>query len=133
MRRGPAFPAVKGLVIEWFNETQWPTERPLFYGTCDDDADVSVPGVVRVLSEQDYLSMRETETANKGSQVRAHRDFLLRTEVDAFNPIRWEAATELEKEAVRVYRAALLDVPQQEGFPWTVEWPQPPSSEAPTA
>lgn len=133
MRRGPAFPAVKGLAIEWHNETEWPTDKPLFYGTCDDDADVTVPGVVRVLSEQDYLSMLETEMANKENQVRAHRDFLLITEVDTFNPIRWEAATELEKEAVRVYRAALLAVPQQEGFPWTVEWPQPPSSEAPTA
>ena len=54
MSHGPAFPAVKGLRVEWANQSQWPTDYPLFYGVCDDDADASVQGVVRVLTEAEH-------------------------------------------------------------------------------
>jgi hypothetical protein len=56
MRNGPTFPDVKGLNIEWWDESNWPLthpdEFPRFYGTCDDDADTSIPGVVRVFEDQ---------------------------------------------------------------------------------
>lgn len=67
MRRGPAIPNVKGLKVRCANYTNWPTETPNFYGTCDDDADVSVAGVINVLSEQEYTSLVKTE-------VKARRD-----------------------------------------------------------
>jgi len=54
MSHGPAFPAVKGLRVEWANQSQWPTDFPLFYGTCDDDADTTVPGVVRALTQAEH-------------------------------------------------------------------------------
>jgi hypothetical protein len=127
MCHGPTFPAVKGLQLLWWNETEWPTERPLFYGTCDDDADTSIPGVIRTMTEEQYLSLRQTEDNLQVMRVRDNRDFLLRSEVDALNPIRWELLSEEEKEAWRVYRQALLDVPQQEGFPWSIEWPVKPT------
>lgn len=126
MRRGPSFPKVKGLRIEWANYTQWPTDTPYFYGVCDEDADVEVLGVIKILTEQQYNSMRQTETDNKAGQVRMQRDSLLLTEVDTYNPMRWELLTEEQKNALRDYRKALLDVPQQEGFPWSVTWPTKP-------
>jgi len=126
MRRGPAIPKVKGLKIEWANYTQWPTDTPYFYGTCDDVADTSIAGVIKVLTEQQYTSMRQTETNNKAGQVRIQRDNLLRSEVDTYNPIRWELLTQEAKGYLQDYREALLDVPQQDGFPWTVEWPEKP-------
>ena len=54
MSHGPSFPAVQGLRVEWANQSQWPTDYPLFYGTCDDNADMSIPGVVRALTEAEH-------------------------------------------------------------------------------
>ena len=123
MSHGPAFPKVKGLKYEWANMTEWPTDRPLFFGTCDDDADVSIPGVIKTMTEAQYLSMRQTETDVKAMQVREYRDHLLRTEIDSLNPIRWGVMSIEKQDAYRVYRQALLDVPQQIEFPWNVVWP----------
>ena len=59
-------------------------------------------------------------------EARAKRDNLLKETVDSVNPMRWEALTELQKDAWRAYRQALLDVPQQEGFPTNISWPEVP-------
>ena len=59
-------------------------------------------------------------------QARAHRNALLKEVVDAVNPMRWEALTDTQKDAWRAYRQALLDVPQQEGFPNNITWPEAP-------
>lgn len=127
MSHGPSFPDVDGLNIVWWNQTQWPTDKPLFYGTCADTANTDVPGVIKVLTEEQYLSMRETETAIKSMQVRNERDFKIRSEIDVYNPIRWESLTEEQKQLLKVYRSELLDVPQQAGFPWEVVWPTRPT------
>jgi len=60
-------------------------------------------------------------------EARAKRDGLLR-ELDSIvsNPLRWNAFTEAEQQALALYRQALLDVPQQEGFPTDVVWPTDP-------
>jgi hypothetical protein len=126
MSHGPKLPDVKGLVIEWANWTQWPTNTPYFYGTCDEDADVSISGVVKVLSEEQYQSAQNTETHNMEAKVRMKRDDLLKTEIDSLNPIRWESLTEDQKTAYGIYRQELLDVPQQDGFPFNVDWPVKP-------
>ena len=55
MRTGPAYPQIKNCNIIWCNKSTWPidttaegahTRPPLFFGTCDNDADLSVSGVV---------------------------------------------------------------------------------------
>lgn len=58
---------------------------------------------------------------------RAKRDRLLR-ELDAIvmNPLRWSELSEAEQQALAERRQALLDVPQQEGFPYNIEWPENP-------
>jgi len=66
----------------------------------------------------------ELETLEK--QARARRDALLKETVDSLNPMRWEAMTQLQKDALRAYRQALLDVPQQDGFPTSITWPTQP-------
>ena len=49
MRTGPAYPQIKNCNIYWCNKSTWPiattaegahTVAPLFFGTCDDDADL---------------------------------------------------------------------------------------------
>lgn len=61
--------------------------------------------------------------------VRDTRDLKLKHEVDPVvsNPLRWADLSEQEQTEVATYRTALLDVPQQSGFPHNVTWPTKPS------
>jgi hypothetical protein len=69
MRNGPSFPDVKGLNIIWWDASRWPIEHPddypLFYGTCDDDADIESPGVMMVITEETYNELYEMELRNR--------------------------------------------------------------------
>jgi hypothetical protein len=69
----------------------------------------------------------EELAATAAAQVRSQRDQLL-LEVDAFvgNPLRWADLTSDEQTAWATHRTALLDVPQQAGFPSTITWPTKP-------
>src|SRR5690625_2098366 len=60
-------------------------------------------------------------------KARWKRDGLLR-ELDSIvsNPLRWCGFTEAEQQELADYRQALLDVPQQSGFPDDIDWPQKP-------
>ena len=59
-------------------------------------------------------------------QQRTKRDEKLRLEVDSINAIRWESFSDSDKTLWRNYRQALLDVPQQTGFPKSINWPTKP-------
>jgi len=61
----------------------------------------------------------------KATEVRAERDRLLITKVDPLvsNPLRWADLSSDKQTEWTVYRQALLDVPEQSGFPSTVVWP----------
>lgn len=58
--------------------------------------------------------------------VRRKRNVLLKKTVDSLNPIRWETMDAEEKDAWITYRQALLDIPQQTGFPKNIIWPNKP-------
>lgn len=69
-RTGPSMPDIKGLRIEWANQSTWPIElaqdgtylrAPLYYGSCDDDADTAIAGVLQVLTEEEFNSLRLAE------------------------------------------------------------------------
>ncbi len=96
----------------------WKTGSDVYIGDPFGDA------VELTQEEFDALSLENAVKEN-----RAKRDALLQTAIDAMNPMRWEALSELQKDAWRAYRQALLDVPQQEGFPVNVVWPVPPWEE----
>lgn len=61
--------------------------------------------------------------------VRIKRDSLLASEVDpiASNALRWGSLSDAQKQSWADYRQALLDIPQQEGFPHSVVWPDKPA------
>ena len=61
--------------------------------------------------------------------VRDVRDALL-LELDAYvsNPLRWADLTSDKQVEWATYRQALLNVPQQAGFPQTVTWPTEPEA-----
>jgi hypothetical protein len=67
---GPTMPAVKGFKPEWADKSTWPVElaqdgtylrAPKYYGTCDDDANTTIAGVLEVLTEEDYYSRKQAE------------------------------------------------------------------------
>ena len=69
-RTGPSMPAIKGWTHLWHDISTWPVEigsdgtylrAPKYYGTCDDDADTTIAGVLQVLTEAEYASARTAE------------------------------------------------------------------------
>jgi hypothetical protein len=71
-----------------------------------------------------YVPTTEQLAAN----ARGQRDGLL-SEVDSIvgNPLRWASFSQTQQTAWANYRQALLDVPQQPGFPNTINWPTKPT------
>lgn len=65
-------------------------------------------------------------------KARHKRNNLLKQSVDRINPLRWETYTEQEKAQWTTYRKALLDIPEQSGFPRNIVWPLSPVSLMPT-
>lgn len=89
-------------------------------------------GVIRDMTEEEVRANEEYFNSeayriDMETAVRKGRDRRL-IEMDAVvsNPLRWASLTEEQQQAWVVYRQALLDVPQQEGFPTDVTWPTKP-------
>jgi hypothetical protein len=70
MRTGPAYPQIKNCNIVWCDKSTWPiattaegahTRAPLFFGTCDDDADLTVSGVVATYTAEEYAELKTAE------------------------------------------------------------------------
>jgi hypothetical protein len=70
MRTGPSFPKIKNFKMLWNNESTWPiattlegahTVPPLFFGTCDDDADLTVSGVISTYTIEEYQALKTSE------------------------------------------------------------------------
>jgi hypothetical protein len=58
--------------------------------------------------------------------IRSARDLLL-TDIDRVNPVWYDSLTTQQQAELIEYRQALLDVPQQTGFPQAVVWPTKPT------
>ena len=70
MRTGPAYPQIKNCNIVWCDKSTWPiattaegahTRAPLFFGTCDDDADLTVSGVIATYTAEEYQALKTAE------------------------------------------------------------------------
>ena len=75
-----------------------------------------------------YVAPTQAELdAATAEQVRAERDGrLLEVDAVAGNTLRWAALDAATQDEWATYRQALLDVPQQAGFPHNVTWPTKP-------
>ncbi len=69
-RTGPSIPEIKGWVYSWNDNSTWPVEvalngtylrAPKFYGTCDDDADTTIAGVLQVLTKTEFNAAKVIE------------------------------------------------------------------------
>lgn len=99
------------------------------------DTDNTVDNLILLASMSDngdvaaYVPPTQAELDETAVQeVRAERDYKLATEVDATagNALRWAALDSATQAEWATYRQALLDVPQQSGFPHSVVWPTKP-------
>jgi hypothetical protein len=66
------------------------------------------------------------DAVKTASTVRGNRNALL-SYVDRINPVWYATLTSDQQTELSNYRTALLNVPQQSGFPTTIEWPTKPS------
>lgn len=74
-----------------------------------------------------WVTDTQAQLVGEGVEVRAMRDRLL-ADIDLIisNPLRWADMPNQERTKWTQYRRDLLDVPQQQGFPLNVIWPNPP-------
>lgn len=76
---GPAMPRVDGLAFAFALESEYPTPTPTFFGACPDDADTTVPGILAVLTEAEFLEAQAKEMeARKGVLLRHMTDAVQR-------------------------------------------------------
>ena len=75
-----------------------------------------------------YFGDGPSEYDIAAQDIRNERNIKLATEVDpiAGNVLRWAALTAEQQQAWADYRQALLDIPEQAGFPHDVVWPAQP-------
>ena len=71
---------------------------------------------------------QEELDAQVATEVRAERDRILATEVDPIvsNPLRWADMTTEQQNTWSQYRADLLNITDQAGFPHDIVWPTQP-------
>jgi hypothetical protein len=89
------------------------------------------PSVLHTYVNGDWQAPSQEEfDAYEAKNVRNERSIILALEVDPVvsNPLRWASMSAEEQQAWADYRQALLDIPDQEGFPHNVTWPTKPSA-----
>ena len=59
-------------------------------------------------------------------RVRARRANILKTLVDPINAVKWAAMSPEKQQEWVIFRAALLDITTQQGWPANVKWPKLP-------
>ena len=67
------------------------------------------------------------DTLQSSNEIREERDKRLKLYIDTLNPIRWNALSSTKQTEWATYRQALLDIPDQAGFPNSVTWPTKPT------
>jgi hypothetical protein len=94
------------------------------------DTDTTIDnGAILELIGSDFAPFSQSDhDARFGNFIRDQRDVKLRLEVDPIvtNPLRWADLTTEKQNEWSQYRTDLLNVPQQAGFPNTINWPTKP-------
>lgn len=96
----------------------------------DTDNTIDNDELLALMTERDDVIpvSQEELDSQLADQIRYQRDMKLSTEVDplVMNSLRWNDLSSVEQQAVSEYRRALLDLPQQSGFPHDITWPDKP-------
>ena len=73
------------------------------------------------------LYVPQISEEEKSKTVRDKRNEILKNEIDIINPMWWNSMTSEQQQNWQNYRQALLDIPQQQGFPFEIIWPEKPT------
>ena len=74
------------------------------------------------------LPSNELTIQQQQDQARLKRNQqLLQIDAIVSNPLRWADLSSQVRDDIATYRTALLNVPQQSGFPVNIEWPEVPT------
>ena len=115
--------------ISMRNRGKDPLEREYTVESSPERHKVTEEGLVAKTDEELVAAgiMTSAELTEKISkEIRDVRDGLLSLYVDKVNAVRWAAMTPEEQTSMAGYRQALLDIPEQSGFPENVTWPEVP-------
>lgn len=87
--------------------------------------------IARVVNGKIIYGEPEDIIYERNAEIVRNERYLRLRQCDKMSPMRWNVLTEEQKQAWADYRQALLDIPQQEGFPWggdinIVPWPVKP-------
>ena len=100
------------------------------YSIHPDDTDMTIDNAALLsLVGNDFAAFSQADhDARVAASVRVQRDAKLASEVDPIvtNPLRWADLTAEKQNEWSQYRTDLLNVPQQAGFPNTINWPTKP-------
>lgn len=85
----------------------------------------------RIVDGKLVLGMPKDIVLARQEEVIRYERYLRLRKCDKMSPMHWNALTDAQKQEWTDYRVALLNVPQQEGFPWggdidKVPWPEKP-------
>ena len=96
---------------QWF--TKW-NLGPSFFDTEDAEGNVTT-------AAENEAAYKATKDAEQAKSVRQSRD-------DKLKECDWTQVADapVDKDAWAAYRIALREVPDQAGFPWTIDWPVKP-------
>ena len=70
---GPDAPGLAGLLFGFALESEYPTATPTLFGTASDEADTTTPGVLAVLTREEYDAALATELAARAAILRRTR------------------------------------------------------------
>ena len=100
---------------------------PYTLDTSDTDMTIDNNALLTLIGadKEPYVAPQAEEVAAlEALQHREMRDFyLFEMDAELSNPLRWAAMSTEQQNAWAVYRQALLDVPEQAGFPDNMTWP----------
>jgi hypothetical protein len=118
----------------FYVEINHPTYGWIPYTLNPNDTDMTIDNSVLLeLISTDYEAYVEPSQAELdaklAARIRLERDNKLALEVDPIvsNSLRWNELSEAKQTKWSQYRIDLLNVPQQSGFPNTVEFPTKPT------
>jgi hypothetical protein len=95
---------------------------------CDNENEI-IHRVEPVLPEHTKIEYRKERISDsvKANQIISQRNARLKESDNHMFIDLWESYSDIQKQEWKEYRQALRDITSQEGFPWNVEWPIPPS------
>ena len=101
---------------------------PYTLDPADTDTTIDNDAVMALIGDDfaAYVPPTQAELdAAAAAQIRAERDSILARVVDPIvsNALRWADMTTEQQNAWSQYRTDLLNVPQQNGFPYNIVWP----------